>query len=191
MTIVDNRDEFLKALLDYLPQDCKAVELGVLYGDFSEKILSILKPKTLFLIDPYKTDETKTYGEGLNNLPTAYSNEQDYQNLVKRFENEIKVGKVFVLKNYSHMIVGLVGDNIYDLIYIDSSHLKEDVKKDLNDWLPKLKYGGIICVHDYVDIKGFGVVEATDEFINEHGFEKIIFNENGGDLALKKIVHEN
>ena len=37
----------------------------------------------------------------------------------------------------------------FDFIYIDASHKYEDVKKDIELCLPKLKYKGIIAGHDY------------------------------------------
>ena len=188
MIKVKSRDSFLELLSDfYIPKESRVVEIGVLHGDFSEKIIKIINPKCLFLIDPYKVEPSVTYGSELNNLPVSYSTGEDYLGLIKRFENDIRIGKVFVLKNYSHKIVKGLQDNIFDFIYIDASHKYDDVKKDLNDWLPKLKENGVIAGHDYIELGSFGVIKAIDEFTKEHGFEMILYNDNGGDWALKKI----
>lgn len=187
MITVSSRVDFLVHLVLMLPDKCKAVELGVLFGDFSEMILRIVKPDCLFLIDPYEVELSKTYGEEMNNLPVAYSTDSDYQNVLIRFATEINSAKVFVIRDYSYNVVRLLPCNeLFDFVYIDSDHRYEAVKKDLNDWLPKLKENGIIALHDYVDAYGFGVIKAVDECIAEQGLEVILFNDAGGDIALKK-----
>ncbi len=49
-----------------------------------------------------------------------------------------------------------------DLIYIDGSHMYENVKKDIQMWLPKATK--IICGDDY-DENWKGVVQAVDEVV--------------------------
>lgn len=179
MKIVNSREDFLREVLSIVGEDCDAIELGVLEGDFSQTILDIINPFYLYLIDPFEVNE-KRYGDGLT---TAYSTETQYEKVIKRFENN---AFVFVQRGYSYNEVKDFPNNTFDFIYIDASHLYEDVKRDLNDWLPKLKDGGIMAGHDYAKISNFGVIQAVDEFCLEHNFEMIILNENGGDWALKK-----
>ena len=40
-------------------------------------------------------------------------------------------------------------DQWFDFVYIDASHEYQDVKDDINAWLPKVKKGGIIAGDDY------------------------------------------
>ena len=40
-------------------------------------------------------------------------------------------------------------DESLDFVFIDASHEYEDVKKDIQIWLPKIKKGGILAGHDY------------------------------------------
>lgn len=181
-----NRKAFLAFLIKEMVEKGVAVEIGVLHGDFSKMILELLKPSKLILVDPYvRSDES--YGASLSFLNSAYSNEEDYNNIVKRFEKEIYSCQVEIVRKYSYEAVDYVAVNSCDFIYHDASHLYDDIKRDLNDWLPKLKEGGLVCGHDYIEFDNFGVIQAVDEFCKEHGFEMIIFNENGGDYALKKI----
>lgn len=59
-------------------------------------------------------------------------------------------------------------DDYFDFIYIDAGHNYEDVCKDIDAWMPKLKVGGIISGHDYwLDMTNPGVVKAVDEKIDE------------------------
>ena len=185
MITVQNREDFLFNLRTFLPLDCCAAELGVLHGDFSKQILDVIKPKTFYLIDPYSISESR-YGTSLTSLTTAYSNDEDYSKILKRFECEITTKQVSIIKKMSYEAVIDFPDQSLDFNYIDASHLYKDVKQDLNDWLPKLKPHGLMCGHDYIESDTFGVIQAVDEFIEEHELEMIILNENGGDWALRK-----
>ena len=180
MKIVKSREQFLKELSVYVDGYCSFAELGVLHGDFSKLILDIIKPSWLVLVDPYELNN-KSYKSGLT---TAYSTNEDYDKLVKRFNKEILQARVSVYKMPSYNAVSLFPNNYFDFIYHDASHLKEDLSYDLNQWLPKIKDDGIICGHDY-GIEEFGVTEAVDMFCEYYNFEMFLFNENGGDWAIR------
>lgn len=181
MITVDSREDFLTIVKGH-DVGMVCVELGCYRGDFSQQILQIIKPAELHLIDPFEVSG-EPYGEQLYHLPSAYSNATDYQFISSRFKN---FSSVKIKKGYSYNVVKLYEDNYFDLIYIDASHLQEDVTKDLNDWLPKLKRNGIMAGHDYVAFDSFGVIPAVDKFCQEHNFEMFLFNRNGGDFALRK-----
>ena len=185
MRKVSSRQEFLTVINVHLPLIARAVEIGVLYGDFSNEILRIINPQELTLVDPYQIGEKK-YGDE-NSLPTAYSTEDNYQDLVKRFTPELISGKVRVVRKLSTDAVKDYPNNHFDFIYIDGSHTYEDVKRDLRDWWGKLSEGGVLAGHDYIEAPDFGVIDAVDEFLDTHYFRMILFNENGGDWALKKM----
>ena len=181
MIQVTNRIEFLQHLKQELPDECRAVEIGVLYGDFAADILRILEPSYLALIDPYEINE-EYYGSG---LATAYSTEQDYHNVLARFANEIKSGQVVIHKAMSYDVVDSYKNASLDMVYVDGSHLYNAVRQDLNDWVSKIKNGGYLCGHDYINEPQFGVMQAVDEFIAANGLEFHILNTIGGDFAIK------
>lgn len=183
MKTVYSRAEFLKEASKCIPKNGAAVELGVFNGDFSEMILDYLKSNRLHLIDPFEINE-ETYGDAMR-LTTAYSTDKQYADVFDKFSHEILTGKVVVNRKYSYDAVKDYPNNYFNFIYIDASHLYKDVKQDLNDWLPKLKNGGLMCGHDYVNHDSFGVIKAVDEFCSGHDFEMVLLNLDGGDWALK------
>ena len=190
MKYTNSRIEYLNEILNLLPQNSICVEIGVEKGYFSKLILQVLNPSKLFLVDPWSVghdiNDVEKYGSALNNLPTAYSTEDDYKNIHNVFYNEIKGNKVIVRPDFSYNVVDDFPNNYFDFIYIDSCHLYNAVKADLNMFLPKLKEGGVMAGHDYLVFDNFGVIEAVNEFCIEHNFEMIILNNEGFDWALIK-----
>jgi hypothetical protein len=190
MIQVNSREEYLIEVVKLIPSNPICVELGVEKGYFSQMVLKFLNPNKYYLIDPweigYDKKADKTYDSSLNHLPTAYSTENDYQQILNTFYSEIKNNQIIVRPDYSYNVVDDFKDNYFDFIYIDSCHLYESVKSDLNIFLPKLKKGGVMAGHDYFVYSNFGVIEAVDEFCNDQGFEMVIFNNNGFDWALIK-----
>ena len=176
MITVNDRQEFLNSL-DLTDKYC--AEIGVFRGDFSKMILE-KDPLYLYLIDPFRVNEEK-YKSGLT---TSYSDREDWLLVKNRFKDD---KRVVVLRDYSYDAVKTIKDNYFDFIYMDASHLKKDVKRDLYEWLPKVKDGGIISGHDMIDHEDFGVKEAVEDFCNHYGWELFLFNNQGGDWAIKKL----
>ena len=57
----------------------------------------------------------------------------------------------------------------YDFVYIDGIHTYEQVKKDIINYLPKIKKGGVIGGHDYTNLIPHlvGVYEAVNEMFGK------------------------
>lgn len=55
-----------------------------------------------------------------------------------------------------------LGDAMWDLVLIDTSHEYEHTKAELAAWLPRLNPGGLVWLHDYIGYDG--VKQACDEF---------------------------
>ena len=66
--------------------------------------------------------------------------------------------------------VNLYDDESLDFVFIDASHEYEDVKNDILAWLPKVKVGGILAGHDYLQMWP-GVIMAVDELLGVNNIE--------------------
>ena len=162
-------------LLQILPKFSIGIEIGVNEGNFSERILEIVQPKKLYLVDPWKFEagESYTAGEIIKDQKTL---DVRFQNVSKKFTNEIKNGQIVIKRNISEEILFKFDDNYFDWIYIDGNHFYEFVKKDLELCYPKLKDDGFITGDDYADDDEWsknGVKNAVDEFINSNKVEVI------------------
>jgi len=61
----------------------------------------------------------------------------------------------------------LFRNKYFDLVFIDAMHDYENVKRDINLWLPKIREGGILSGHDYGGRKHPGVKKAVDEIFTD------------------------
>ena len=76
----------------------------------------------------------------------------------------------FILKN-SDNAIKIFKKNSIDYIYIDGFHSYEQVKKDIKNYFPILKTGGILAGHD---IENSQITKALFEFCKEKNQEPII-----------------
>ena len=172
-------------LLKAMSKNSICAEIGTYNGNFARKILYFTNPQKLHLIDPWVDSwhDGAAYQDKMNNR---------YQNVLKRFNREINLGKVAIHRGYSHEVCNNFEDNYFDWIYIDGNHQYEFVKKDLELYYPKIKMGGFITGDDYYG-KGHwwqdDVKKAVDEFIATK-LVKLIMIKNG-QFILKKIKKES
>jgi hypothetical protein len=121
------------------------VEVGVLNGDYSDYFLTHWKSCSgWFAVDPWTYQ--KTYDDGAN----AEQKIQDerYHSVVRRLA---KFPHAHVLRNYSDTAVRLFEDESIDFVYIDARHDYSSVLNDLRTWWPKIKVGGIVAGHDFLN----------------------------------------
>lgn len=183
------RVEFLRAVRKLLPVGPVCVELGVLRGDWAVELNRELRPSRLVLVDPWRVDVSKCYkevafgGYKQGEMPTAYSTDRHLRWTRGKLAREIEAGVVEIVRKFSFEAVSDFADGTFDFVYVDACHLYEDVKRDLEDWEPKLKRGGLLCGHDYKVFADHGVIEAVDEFCVGRGLEVCLLAKEG-DFAV-------
>lgn len=134
-------------------------EIGVFKGDNALSILRTLPMKTLYLIDSYFTyyvEDNISKRIGLE----AY-------NIAKEKLSKFPQIK-FIIKTSDEACKDV--HESLDFLYIDGNHTYEYVKRDITNYYPLIKSGGLIGGHDYT--KDFnGVVKAAKEFAKENNLE--------------------
>jgi hypothetical protein len=155
MEIFETRNDMLLSF----EKNLKIAELGVWRGDFSKNIYEICNPSELYLVDLY----TGYFGSGDkdgNNYQYVQL-EDEMLNLIKYFKDNTEVE--VIKKSTTDFLLGL-SDNYLDLVYIDADHSFDSVLNDLHNSYNKVKLGGLICGHDYVN--GTEAKNAVDYFCN-------------------------
>lgn len=168
------------SLLEKLPKGGIVAEIGVDTGDFSEKILSINKPKKLHLIDVWGSQR--------------YSQDKKIA-VEEKFIIDIQAGNIEINLGYSTKMVTCFEDAYFDWIYIDTDHSYGTTRDELKLYAPKLKKGGIIAGHDYEvghwnSLAKFGVIEAVHEFCVLYNWEFLYItmeNRDHRSFAIRKM----
>jgi len=137
-----------------------SVEIGVAEGYFSWHLLDHW-PGTHYLVDPWKRLSVPGYS-----VHGDEDQEARYKRILKK-ANTYK-GRAIVERMTSEKAAPYFVDNFFDFVYIDANHTFEEVVKDINLWWPKVRAGGILAGHDYLqglkDGVIYGVKAAVDMF---------------------------
>jgi hypothetical protein len=139
----------------------RAAEIGVWKGEFSARLLSTWDG-TLHMIDAWR--HLEGYQDQCN-LP-----DEEHERCLEKAQ---LVASAFaprglILRGLSLDVAPMLPDGYFDLVYLDADHSYEAVMQDLAAWRPKLRAGGTLGGHDYIDgvrEEGvFGVKTAVHEF---------------------------
>lgn len=133
-------------------------EIGVAEAHNALSILEMLPMKILYLIDPYLNGYVEDGIEkryGLDAFDIAKEKLTGF--------SQVK----FILKTSDEACKHI--HELLDFVYIDGNHSYEYVKRDICNYYPLVKTGGIIGGHDYVKHYS-GVIQAANEFAKENNF---------------------
>ncbi len=199
MTILSSRKD-LGVFLNSLNLKNEGVELGVNTGEFSRIILSHWEGSKLHLVDAWEKQDNLIYNDLCNH------GSQDhyiscYQQTCEKFKNN---NRVKIYRNYSEHAVTEFKDKSLDFVYLDANHSFKATYEDICRWNEKVKDGGILSGHDYVNgyfhnSVWFGSKYAVDKWAAENGYQVYFTWEDGmfpswyifknkTDLSNKKIL---
>lgn len=154
-------------VLRELPKHSVGCELGVWRGDFSERILAVVKPARLLLVDPWEYQPQLGY-EIYGGTVAKSQREMDAicHDVRERFEGRDEVS--IIRKKTVQLGDDDIAAGSLDWVYIDGCHEYEAVLADLRFFLARVKRGGLICGDDYDD-KNYGRVnQAVAEFLEQN-----------------------
>lgn len=152
------------------------VEIGTFEGYNATNVLKYCSLEKLYCIDPYRpyVDEVGGLG-GL--APETW--DALYEKVQKRVE-----GGAEVIRKPSLEAVNNFVDNSLDFVYLDGDHSRENVLKEINSWLPKVKVGGILGGHD---CKETGVLGAVTEWgYNNPQYNNMIYTQSNDWWLIKQ-----
>jgi hypothetical protein len=145
-----------QALLDKLPQNGIAAEVGVAFGDFTEQILSLNRPRLLHLIDAW---DSERYRDGLGMIR-------------QRFTSLLDAGGLKIHQGLSVPVLATFPEASFDWLYLDTDHSYETTLAELRVASAKVKPDGFIAGHDFcvgniIRPWSYGVIEACNQFCVE------------------------
>jgi predicted O-methyltransferase YrrM len=131
------------------------VEIGVWIGWHAELILKNWAGRILYAVDPWHCDAGK-----------QHEMDNRFRSTTKRLS--AYGDRCRILRTDSVSASARFEDESLDWAYIDGRHDYEGVKEDIEHWLPKVRPGGILAGHDYVERDAMWpeVKQAVDELLS-------------------------
>jgi len=145
------------------------VEVGVAQGEFSKLIVVGNEQIQLYGVDPW--EPYKGYKD--------YIKQESFNELYNEAQHRLQYFKRFhFVRKYSMDAAKDFEDNSLDFVYIDANHEYEYVKQDIIEWTKKVRSGGIVSGHDYVNLRTpktesverapYGIKQAVQEYTLEN-----------------------
>ena len=158
-----SRDDLPKLLNERRLLGCGA-EIGVYAAEFSSRILSEWRGRNLISIDPWVSVDADEYVDA-SNLDEAGCSAL-YATAVARLQRFGERSTIW--RTTSAEAADRLPAGCLDFVYIDAGNDEKSVREDLDLWFDKVRPGGIIAGHDYLDgelaEERFGVKTAVDGF---------------------------
>lgn len=150
-------------------------EVGVERARFSKILCKANPDLKLYGVDPWQ-------------FSTDYRQHVSQERLDEFFQETRERMEPFdfqIIRDFSTKAARRFNDNVLDFVYIDAMHDYKSVKEDIAAWHPKVKKGGIISGHDYVegidndrpDKPSYGVKRAVNEWVEENNIRHLFILE--------------
>ncbi len=168
---ITNRSCYWHEVLKRIPEDrpIVGVEVGVWEGNLSGKLLAARPLLTLWMIDPWQLTKTGWASRSQAACDVAYRRACEVS---KRYR-----GRGRILRGPSQEVVTEFADESLDFFYLDAIHTFEEINRDIEAWLPKLKPGGWYGGRDFVD-RWYGVERETYRINAAAGVDRTWFIES-------------
>lgn len=172
---IDSRDDLGVALPLLVPNATSWVELGVQAGIYADLILNTAPGLHHYVgIDPWIPQPRERYRDIANDISLS-EHEANMRSALRRLDSHHRPDRtrtVTLLRKTSVDAVRLFKNGSLDVVYVDGRHDYFGVLRDMEDWWPKLKIGGLLAGHDYMTgvaaSSVFGVRAAADKFARDH-----------------------
>lgn len=142
------------------------VEVGTYKGVFAKSLCEANPKLKLYCVDPYIIYPTYKEFHDQEMMEVAY----------KEAQERLKPYNVTFIRKTSMDALADFKDNSLDFVYIDGNHQLPYAINDLFFWWRKVRIGGIVSGHDYMQLRGkwikrnkeFKVFEAVNCFVDSY-----------------------
>ncbi|HET7681518.1 MAG TPA: class I SAM-dependent methyltransferase [Xanthobacteraceae bacterium] len=168
-------------LLSYARPGGIGAEFGVFRGHFAAVIARELKPRKLFLVDPW-TKSGERFGWGpdpytnFDRLTTAEAL-RDTRHRMSPYESTCEI--VYVeerLQDFARNF-DTHSDKKLDFAYLDTSHTYEDTLEELRFLAEIVADDGVILGDDWIPVIGHrhhGAMRAVNEFLKQSDYQLVV-----------------
>lgn len=145
------------------------VEVGVHRGDLSARLLGEFPNLTLWMVDTWRSPPKDSPYARSGDSCAALSDSQQFECMQEaRRVTEFAKERRTLLQFPSLQAQRIIGTPRLSFVFIDGSHVYDDVRDDIAAWWPRVEAQGILAGHDIdhpKDLRGvWGVRRAVEEF---------------------------
>ena len=151
-------------------KDVVIAEIGIFRGESTLSLFNYCDIKKIYLIDPFNKEIADSFN------PTDGTNRNINDSLFEETKSKLSkyLDKIVFLKETSDDAFNKINDDELDFLFIDGCHTYECVYKDLVNYYPKVKSGGIISGDDFSNkFQGFGIIDAVNDVLPRIGYTEI------------------
>lgn len=159
--------EEIPTILKLMGLNNSICELGVAKADNFWYMVRHTFPKYALAIDAWSEEVCPYWTQDKHDQ--HWKRAQEIERRLRKWNK----GDINIIKGDHSVLVDNYEDGFFDYVYIDSDHTYESVKKDIEQWWPKVREGGILAGHDYVNRKLYGVIPAVNEFVEANNIEHL------------------
>lgn len=143
-------------------------EVGVALGDFSEFLISTLRPSKFYAFDMF---EMHKYPDHWGRSSRDIFGDATHQDFYAERANSFQA-PVTIVPGLSYETLPMQDDGTFDMLYIDAGHKYADVIQDMRIAACKLKPSATMICNDYIMFdhmlgEDYGVVQAVNELVAE------------------------
>jgi hypothetical protein len=168
-------------ILSFAKPMSHGAEFGVFRGHFSEVIARTIRPKRLYLVDPWtKLGEKFEWGDtaytNFNRLTTAQALADTKRRMIP-FQAETRVQLLEDTTEGFCANFALFADRGLDFAYLDTSHTYDDTLRQLIEIEGILADDGVIMGDDWYSDRAHrhhGVFRAVHQFVRDYSFEIVV-----------------
>ena len=145
-------------------------EIGVEVGIFAKALCKDNPMLKLYCIDSWKSYK------GYRDTISPRLAEKYWNKLYRYTKDRLKPFSCQLVRDSSMDVVRRFADESLDFVYIDANHDYQHVKEDIAEWSKKVKKGGIVSGHDFVDNlpgQATGVRRAVLEWTKKNNMEHL------------------
>jgi hypothetical protein len=164
-------------------------EIGVAFAPNAKQILDTWHGEAIYLIDPYIEFSKEEYVD-----PSRVTGWEECWEYAHEMLLEHKDRCIWLRVTSDEAQKILSRSPQLDFVYIDGNHHQPQIGRDLENYWPLVKSGGILCGHDYYNYHGIHgdgmyiceVEDAVNEFVKKNNLELIITRECSSWWIIKK-----
>ena len=150
-------------------------EIGTDHGQYAQQLCEGIPGLHLHCVDPWIA-----YTEG-NEIHT----EEDVNKIYEEAKSRLTGTGATILKIPSMGAISYFDNDELDFVFIDGNHSYENVLEDITEWTKKVKPGGIVAGHDYIENKecNYGVIQAVKKYTQDNHINPWFILHAGGKLT--------